>query len=85
MHKSSRSIHVSISNLGKLIKATCDIIVSRLSSKKLHLSVPSAENTLQITIGESGVSWRMGFVGTLRFSLSANYEFTKGIPSVQRY
>ena len=50
MHKNSRSIHVSISNLGKLIKATCDIIASRLSSKKLHLSVPSAENTLQITI-----------------------------------
>ena len=28
-------------------------------------------------VGESGVSWRMGFVGTLRFSLSANYDFTK--------
>ena len=29
------------------------------------------------TLGESGVSSRMGFVGTLRFSLSANYDFTK--------
>ena len=28
-------------------------------------------------VGESGVSWRMGFVGTLRFSLSAIYDFTK--------
>ena len=28
-------------------------------------------------VGDSGVSWRMGFVGTLRFSLSTNYDFTK--------
>ena len=28
-------------------------------------------------IGETGVSWPMGFVGTLSFSLSANYDFTK--------
>ena len=29
------------------------------------------------TVGEMGVSWHMGFVGTLSFSLSANYDFTK--------
>ena len=29
------------------------------------------------TVGETGVSWHMGFVGTLSFSLSANYDFTK--------
>ena len=28
-------------------------------------------------VGETGVSWHMGFVGTLRFSLSANNDFTK--------
>ena len=31
----------------------------------------------ELMIGESGVSWRMGYVGTLHFSLSANYDFTK--------
>ena len=29
------------------------------------------------TVGETGVSWHMGFVGTLRLSLLANYDFTK--------
>ena len=28
-------------------------------------------------VGETGVSWHMGFVGILSFSLSANYDFTK--------
>ena len=29
------------------------------------------------TLGEMGLSWHMGFVRTLSFPLTANYDFTK--------
>ena len=39
-------------------------------------SITHNPQSYNVYIGEMGVSWHMGFVGTLSFSLSANYDFT---------
>ena len=43
----------------------------------LHLKKKNYLKTKSLAVGEVGVSWRMGFVGTLTFSPTAYHYLTK--------
>ena len=67
---------------GKVCPRICIYITNSLNSifhyvsSNALLNLRSSVHTTKPQ-GETGVSWHMGFVGTLSFSLSANYDFTK--------
>ena len=68
--KISRNIHPGKAQ-GSLHLSCSNIVQWTLSHRDWSASLSRP------AIGEMGVSWYMGFVETLSFYLSANYDFTK--------